>query len=163
MASEENKRMTLRLGRMSLPVPDLIALLAAVLVVIGSTAPWATRWGEYFDGTTDVVYVNGTNGDGQVSLALGILAGVLILSRLSWLRPSTASTIALAGAILLFVVSGLIGVFSWSEISHFPGVRPGAEYFSHEFGAAWGIMVVTAAGFVGAAALAYRMWKDHFR
>ena len=155
--------MTLRLGRMSLPVPDLIALLAAVLVVIGSTRPWATRWGEYFDGTTDVVYVNGTNGDGQVSLALGILAAVLILARLFWLRPSTASTIALAGSIILLVVSGLIGVFSWSEISHFPGVRPGAEYFSHEFGAAWGIMVVTAAGFVGAAALAYRMWRDYFR
>ena len=93
--------MTLRLGSMSLPVPDSIGLLAALLVVIGSIGPWATRWGEYFDGTKDVVYINGTNGDGQVSLAIGILAGVLILSRLFWLRPSTASTIALAGAILL--------------------------------------------------------------
>ena len=48
MSSEENKRMMLRLGRMSLPVPDLIALLAAVLVVIGSIGALGHKVGRVF-------------------------------------------------------------------------------------------------------------------
>ena len=153
--------MTLRLGRILLPATYLLGLLAAGLVAVGSTRPWARTWGEGFFGEDiEVAYVNGTNGDGQVTLAIGILAIVMILWRL--LRPRS-STILLAATIVVLVVAGLVGVFNWSEVHRIPGVYQGAKYFRYGFGPGWGLILVTFAGFTGAGALAYQMWNDHFR
>jgi hypothetical protein len=165
MASEENKRMTLRLGRMSLRAPELIGLLAALLVVIGSIGPWVRTVGEFFVGDEiEVTYAYGIKDDnGQVALVLGILVGVIVLWRLLSRRSTTASTIGLAVAIVLLVVAGLVGVFNWSEARYVTGVYQGAKYFTYEYHAAWGLIILTFAGFTGAGALAYRMWNDHFR
>ena len=157
--------MTLRLGRMSLRAPDLIGLLAALLVVIGSIGPWVRTVGEFFVGNEiEVTYAYGIKDDnGQVGIVLGILVGVIVLWRLLSRRSTTASTIGLAVAIVLLAVAGLVGVFNWSEAPYVTGVYRGAKYFSYEHQAAWGLIILTFAGFTGAGALAYQMWKDHFR
>ena len=90
--------MTLQLGRMSLRAPDLIGLLAALLVVIGSIGPWVRTVGEFFVGNEiEVTYAYGIKDDnGQVGIVLGILVGVIVLWRLLSRRSTTASTIGLA-------------------------------------------------------------------
>ena len=153
--------MTLRLGRILLPATYLLGLLAAVLVVVGSTRAWARTWGEGFFGEPiEVNYANGINGDGQVTLAIGILAIAMILWRL--LRPRS-STFLLAATIVVFVIAGLVGVFNWSEVRQIAEVYRDAKYFRFGYDIGWGLVLVTVAGFTGAGALAYQMWNDHFR
>ena len=153
--------MTLLLGGIALPTTYLFGLLTAVLVALGSTRPWSRTSGEFFSGDIEVTYINGTSGDGQVTLAMGILAGVLILWRL-WRRKS--SGIFLAAAIVVLGIAGLVGVFNWSEIEKIPGIYRGTEeYFQFGFQPGWGLIVVTVAGFAGTGVLAYQMWTDNFR
>ena len=153
--------MTLQLGRYLLPYTYLLGLLAAVLVAAGSALPWARHWGEGFFGEDiEFIYIYGLNGDGRVTLAMGLLAVVLVLWRL--LRPRS-STVVLAATIVVLVVAGLVGVFNWSEIHRVPGVDLGAKYFRSGFDPSWGLMLVTCGGFVGGSALAYQLWKDHYR
>ncbi len=153
--------MTLRLGRILLPATYLLGLLTAVLVAVGSTRPWARTWGEGFFGEDiEINYVNGTNGDGQVTLAIGILAVVMILWRV--LRPRSG-TIFLAATIVVFVVAGLVGVFNWSEVRMIAEEYRDAKYFRFGYDPGWGLILVTVAGFAGAGALTYQMWNDHFR
>ena len=152
--------MILRLGHILLPGTYLLGLLAAVLLIVGSIRPWARTWGEgFFDEPIEVNYVNGINGDGQVTLAIGILAIAMILWRL--LRPKS-NTIVLAAAIVVFVIAGLVGVFNWSEVRQIAEVYRDAKYFRFGYDIGWGLILVTFAGFTGAGALAYQMWNDHF-
>ena len=157
--------MMLRLGPMSSRVPDLIGLLAALLVAIGSIGPWVRTVGQFFVGDEiEITYAYGIRDDnGQVTLALGILVGVIVLWRLLSRRSTTATTIGLVVAIVLLVIASLAGLFNWSEARYVTGVYQGAKYFTYEYQAAWGLIILTFAGFIGAGALAYQMWKDHFR
>ena len=156
--------MEVKLGSRSLPATELFGLLTAVLVIIGSMTTWVCTWGEGFvENDIELVCVNGTNGDGRVTLALGILAAVLVLWRLLRPRSTTLSTIVLCTTIVVLAIAGLFGVLNWSELSNFPGVYHGARHFAIGYQPGWGLIVMTVSGLTGACALAYQVWRDHFR
>lgn len=136
----------------------------ALLVIVGSTLPWVRIWGVGFVGDDiEISYVNGISGDGQATLAIGILAAVLILWRLLGRRSSTLSTVVLCTSVVVLIIAGLVGVFNWSELKRIPGEDRGTDYFQYGFQLGAGLVMVTVAGLVGAGALIYQLWNDHFR
>lgn len=156
--------MEIKLGNRSLPTPELFGLLTAVLVIIGSVSAWVRIWGVGFVGDEiEIINVHGTIGDGRVTLALGILAAVLITWRLLRQRASTWSTIGQTTTIVILVIAGLVGVFNWSELNKIPGLDHGSKFFQYGFQPGWGLILVTVAGLTGAAALTYQMRNEHFR
>ena len=156
--------MKLEVGRLSLPAAELFGLLTAVLVILGSTNPWTRMWAVGFVGDDiDIIYVNGIVGDGQATLVMGILAGVLMICRLFSRRSTTWSTVALSASIVVLLVIGLVGVFNWGELDRISGKDLGVEYLRYGFQPGWGLILVTVAGFTGAGALAYQIWDEHFR
>ena len=156
--------MEVKLGSRSLPAPELFGLLTALLVIIGSASAWVRIWGVGFVGDeVEIINVNGTIGDGRVTLALGILAATVLLWRLFRRRSTTLSTIALGATIVILVITGLVGVFNWSELNKIPGLDYGSKFFQYGFQPGWGLILVTVAGLTGAATLAYQMRNDHFR
>ena len=151
-------------NRISLPIPELFGLLAAALVIVGSLFPWARMWAEEFVGQdVDIIYISGMNGDGRVTLGLGILAAILVLWTILRRRSSTWSTVVHSTAIVILVVVGLVGVFNWSELDDISGVDLGVKYLRYGFQPGWGLILLTVSGFTGAVALAYQVWSDHFR
>ena len=75
-------------------------LVAALLVMIGSFLPWATvdTWIGSFS-------ANGTEGDGVITLLLGVAAGVLIGL---WKRPLVIVAAVVAGLAALIAAANLI-------------------------------------------------------
>lgn len=143
------------------PVPLLVAAVTAVLVAVGSTGPWARVLGEtYVNDEIEVFSVRGTVGDGMATLALGILAGVLILWRLV---RTHSSGFVLGAAIVVLVVVVVVGMLNWLDVSHMPGVSEPGRYFRTGARAAWGLIVVTLAASAGVSALAYQLWNDELR
>lgn len=143
------------------PMPLLVAAVTTVLVAVGSTGPWARVLGEkYVNDEIEVFSVRGTVGDGIATLALGILAGVLILWRLVRTR---SSGFVLGAAIVLLVVVIVVGMLNWLDVSHIPGVDQHGRYFQTGARAAWGLIVVTLAALAGVGALAYQLWNDELR
>ena len=108
-------------------------LIAGGLVTIGSFGPWARVF---------IITVDGTDGDGALTLILGLIATVVALIAL--LRPSRR----LRSPITLFVcfgLSALIGVLDWSDLSR---VAEDEERVAIEVG--WGLVVMTLAAAAGA-------------
>ena len=156
--------MKLLYNRLSLHAPELLGLLAAVLVIVGSTGPWTRMWAVGFVGDhVDIIYVSGLTGDGRVTLVLGIVAAVLITWRLLRRRSSTWSTMLQCAAIVILVVTGLVGVFNWSELDDISGADLGVKYLRYGFQPGWALILATVTGFAGAIALSYQLWDDHFR
>ena len=156
--------MKLEVGSRSFSIFELFGLLAAVLVTAGSVLPWVRIWGVGFVGDdVEITYYYGTSGDGQVTLALGLLATIMILWRLFRRRSTTLSTIVLSATIVVLIISSLVGVFNWSELHRIPGFGRVADYFQYGFQPGWGLVLMTFAGFIGAAGLVYQMRNDHFR
>lgn len=81
-----------------LPLIPLFAAAAALLVVVGSMGPWARVL---------FISVNGTDGDGAITLVLGILAGLLAVVRLA--RPAMRGVMFVAG--LAFLGAAAVGVW----------------------------------------------------
>ncbi len=143
------------------PVPLLVAAVTTVLVAVGSTGPWARVLGEkYVNDEIETWSVRGTVGDGMGTLALGILAGVLILWRLV---RSHSSGFVLGAAIVMLVVVVVVGMLNWLDVSHMPGVDQHGRYFRTGVRAAWGLIVVTLAALAGVSALAYQLRNDELR
>ncbi len=156
--------MKAKLGSRILPPAELFALLAALLVVVGSIGAWVRIWGIGFVGDeVQVIYIYGTIGDGRVTLALGLLAMVFILWKLLSQRSNTWITIAQTATVVILVISGLVGVFNWSELHKVSDVDHGARLFQYTFQPGWGLVLLTVAGLTGACALVYQIWLDHFR
>ena len=163
---------TARRGALPLSAPLLFAVGSAVLVIIGSLAPWAhaPSFGYVYGFTGNeahVLTVNGTAahgmiplmGDGMVPLVLGSIAAVLVVWRLAWSR---ASGFVLGTVIALLLVSGVIGMVNWSNPGSIPSPDP-SSFFKGDVAASWGVMMMTIAAWSGLLATAYQLWKDELR
>lgn len=158
--------------RLALSVPLLVALGSAILVIIGSTGPWARVPGYssvYGNGGGDfgVFWVQGTEvtgmiplmGDGMLLLILGSIAGGLILWRRA--RPNSSAFLLLTVFILL-LVSGTIGAVDWANAETIPRADP-TVFFSGDVEVAWGLMMTALAAWPGVASTAYQLWKDELQ
>jgi hypothetical protein len=153
-------------------VPLVVALVSAVLVVVGSVGPWARVPGYrnvYSNqaGDVDVFWMKGVEapgmiplvGDGMVSLILGGVAGALVLWRLA--RPGSSAFVLLAVFILL-LVSGMLGVANWSNAGNIPQRDP-AAFFPGDVEVSWGLIMMTLAAWPGVVSSAYQLWKDELQ
>jgi hypothetical protein len=84
----------------------LIAIAGAILVIIGSLLPWAT-----VDTPFGSVSKNGTEGDGVISLILGVFIILGALFRFN--RPGNRPWIAFVFAVLALA----LGIFEYVDIS----------------------------------------------
>jgi hypothetical protein len=76
-----------------------IAFVGAAWVVIGSLGPWGTFTSFYGD-----VSINGTSGDGKLTLILGI--GIAIAMLLAFSHPRLGYTLTILESILVIVIAG---------------------------------------------------------
>lgn len=110
---------------------NLIIMLFAAGVILGSVGPWVTVW---------FATINGTAGDGQISLILGAVAGLLMLVDLynkQWSR-------FLAGATLLcFIGAGGIGLYHWINFVEAAAETSGLAQLS------WGLPLLTLSAAAG--------------
>ena len=139
----------------------LLALASAGMVVAGSLGPWASVSGElYAAGEVERFKVNGMIGDGPFTLGMSAAAVLVILWRL--LR-GRASGFLMGFAMILLVISALVGMLNWVDISNMPGVYEPGKYYHTDAQPAWGLLLTTFAGAASAAAMAYQVWNDELR
>jgi hypothetical protein len=117
-----------------------IALVAAGAVVIGSLGTWATALG-------GIVTVNGTSGDGVITviLALVALAGL-------WAYRNKPRRWAAVGVLLLGILAFAVGIHALVGIEN--TVPPNDSLFAGEdvVDAGWGLyLVVVGSGILGLA------------
>ena len=82
-------------------VPHIVAWAASTMVVIAAFLPWATALG---------VGVAGIEGDGVITLVLGVMAAAAIAAGAFWKRWA-----AIPAAVIGVAVAG-IGVYDWVQI-----------------------------------------------
>ena len=85
-------------------VPHIIAGAACVMIVIAAFLPWATVLG---------LGVSGIEGDGVLTLVLGVMATAAVAASAFWQRCRWA---AVPAAIMGVAVAG-IGVYDWSNVA----------------------------------------------
>ncbi len=90
---------------------EKVALIGAILIIIGSTLPWGTAFG---------LEVSGLEGDGVYTLFLGI-ASIILLALVSWERGNKIGQPILG--ILVIVIAG--NVFLDVRDIHFVSVGLG--------------------------------------
>jgi hypothetical protein len=100
-----------------------IMLGAGALLVVGALLPWATVIAP-FVGTISAA---GTDGDGVITLVLGLLVGAC---GIVGLRSQRGSTAKIAGAIGL-VVAAVIGCYNVATISNAAGDVPELDLELH--------------------------------
>lgn len=100
-------------------------------VIIGSLAPWAR---------IVVNTVSGVSGDGQITLFLGVFAGVFVV--LEVMRDKVSRTRYLS-VMFAFFLAGLIGLNAWLSVS--TTIAEGELNASVE----WGLQLMTVAAFIG--------------
>lgn len=110
----------------------IILLIAAMAVIVGSAGPWAHVW---------IVTVNGTAGDGQISLIAGGIAGILAFLEFNRAKLSRGRNI---GMLLLFGGAAALGVYHWINL----GSLTVDSTFPASLG--WGLPVLTVGGVIGA-------------
>lgn len=136
------------------PTVSLLAIftaLCAVFIVIGSFGPWA-----------QVLFAvrNGVEGDGQITLALGVLAGVLAVLRI--VRPTYGGRlIGLVAGVL--VLSAVIAVVDWVDLSHrqIDERTPLVGGIAVKVG--WGLQMVAVASITGSVIALLEMWQQVVR
>ena len=140
----------------------LIALSAAGLVVVGSAiGPWASVAGElYTGGEIERYKVGGMVGDGVFTLALSAAAGLVILWRILRGRASGFLT---GLAVVLLLVTTVVGMLNWVDIGNMPGVYQPGKYYHTDARVAWGLLATTFGAAVSTLAMAYQVWNDELR
>lgn len=111
----------------------MILLVLSVLVVVGSFGPWATVL--FFS-------VSGTEGDGVITLIIGIIAAVL--SGLSMGSPSNVKFVILG---VLHSIAMVIGIYDWSELESVIDEANGAGVGAS---VGWGLVMMTLCAGAGA-------------
>ena len=144
------------------PLMALGALLAATLAAVGSAVgPWASVAGElYTAGEIERFKVGGMVGDGVFTLSLSAAAGLVILWRMLRGRVSGFLT---GMAVVLLLITAVIGMLNWVDISNMPGVYQPGKYYHTDARVAWGLLATTFGAAVSAAAMAYQVWNDELR
>jgi hypothetical protein len=114
------------------PIIVWFVLGAAVLVCMGSLGPWAT---------ISFLTVNGTDGDGVITLILGLIAGTMAL-----LQAAGRGIWAPIVAAVCFSLSALTGIIDWADLERtFEG-----SFFGNTVSVGWGLVVMTFAAAAGA-------------
>jgi hypothetical protein len=123
---------------------SLAAAACALLVVVGSVGPWVTLNMGAGRGSVELGTVRGTTGDGQLTLALGLVAAVAMLLRARW--PARWRWLAWAAPVP-FVLAALAGGYDWWHLRRIAAVSflKGMDFTTN---VGWGLVVVT----LGAAA-----------
>ncbi len=116
-------------------VPAVVALVSALAVILGSMMPWETLRMSF--GSTSI---NGTTGDGQISLVIGMVAGVIALYALIQGRSHQRILLAVCGVIAL----GL-SIIEWVRITD-SGVNFVDSTFTMTLEVGIGIYVIAAGG-----------------
>lgn len=147
------------------PLPSLapvIALAAAGLVIVGSAVgPWASVAGElHVGGEIERFQIGGMAGDGVFTLSLSAAAALLILWRILRGRANGFLT---GLAVLLLLISAVIGMLNWVDIDNMPGVYVPGKHFHSDARAAWGLLLTTFGAAAGTVAMAYQVWNDELR
>jgi hypothetical protein len=113
------------------PILPILIAIAAGLVVLGSTGPWA-RIGIF---TKD-----GADGDGMLSLIAGVIALVcaiiLFTRRNAWL--TLLSLVAFSGCLA-------IGIYDWKDVT----TPSTSGQFTFEVEVGWGLVLMTLAAGCG--------------
>jgi len=115
----------------TIPALPLVASVCALLAIVGSMGPWARAL---------FVTKNGTDGDGVLTLLLGIAA--LVVSGVRTARPDQWRRAGWV-AVVSFGLAALIGAYDWSNVSDVAGQTGGLV----EVG--WGLVVMTLAAVAG--------------
>ena len=139
-----------------------IALAATALVVVGSAlGPWASVAGElYSGGEIERFKVGGMVGDGAFTLSLSAVAGLVILWRI--LR-SRANGFLTGLAVVLLLITAVVGMLNWVDIGNMPGVYQPGKYYHTDARVAWGLLATTFGAAVSTVAMAYQVWNDELR
>jgi hypothetical protein len=93
------------------------------------------------------ITVNGTDGDGAITLVLGIVAGLLAVVRLA--RPAVRGVMFVAG--LAFIGAAAVGVWDWADLGRVASDTSDEDsFFSFSVQVGWGLIVMTIASIAGA-------------
>lgn len=111
--------------------------ICALAIIIGSFGPWARVW---------VVTANGLDGDGKITIVLGILALVGVLTRVR--QPDRRAWISI-GLVGGFGVAAAIGGYDWSNIdSALSDLEDNP--FAANASVGWGLQLLTISAVIGA-------------
>jgi hypothetical protein len=132
-------------GPRPLPLLPLAVAGCALLVVVGSLGPWARVW---------FITANGTDGDGIITLLLGVAAGFFTIVRLARPGPGVGM-MALAGLALL--AAGVIGAIDWNDVA---GITSETEEYGDLVQVGWGLVLMTIAGFAGAGLAFVQLFRE---
>ena len=140
----------------------LVVLAGAGLVIAGSSVgPWASVAGElYTGGEIERYKIGGMVGDGVFTLSLSAAAGLVVLWRILRGRASGFLT---GLAVVLLLISTVMGMLNWVDLDNMPGVYQPGKYYHTDARVAWGLLATTFGAAVGTVAMAYQVWDDELR
>lgn len=110
--------------------------LCALGLIIGSFGPWAKVW---------VVTTGGLDGDGKITIVLGILALVGIFSRVR--QPNGRSWITY-GLVAAFGIAAAVGAYDWNTVGDAIGALEDNP-FAANASVGWGLQLMTISAVVG--------------
>ena len=147
------------------PLPLLISLVTAILVIVGSVNSWADVRNEaYFGGQIRITSVNGTDADGYVTLAAGTLTLLFLLWRLA---RRHSIFLAVGGSVVLLLISGILGVTNLMDMSASSGAFSaynlpslGGAFIRTQVDVGWGLIVVTVSSWAGLTSAVYQFRKE---
>ncbi len=155
------------------PAAMFAAAVGVGMMVTGSFAPWARVPGYRHiygrvGGETDVLWITGTEapgmvplvGDGMVVLALGGLAGALVLWRL--LYPPRSSGFLLLAVFTMLALGAFVCSVNLLNVGNIPR-SDSRLFFEGSVEPGWGLFVVCAGAWLGLLASGYQLWRDELR
>ena len=147
------------------PLPLLISVIAAVLVIVGSVNSWAdVRTEAYVGNEIRILSVNGTDADGYVTLAAASLALILLIWRLA---RRHSNLLALGGSLVLLLISGVLSFTNLMDLSVSSGAfsahnlpKLDGAFLRTQVDLGWGLIVVTAGSWAGLTSVAYQFRRE---
>ena len=107
------------------PIQRVVAIGGAAFVIVGSLMPWAT-----LNTVFGSISVNGTEGDGIITLIGGVITGILVLTK------------KYLASVVVSAITAAVLVYDFFNVSNI--VDSGGDFASISVG--WGLIVATLAG-----------------